>query len=328
MPEWLVEHGIGEDRAILVDDAGGSGEVLAARLQRHSGVIAGLVADARLIARAGGARRGTVLFDSGEEALVEGLPPEAREGAPLRVQVVRARLAEKGRYKRAHARPTSSATRAAPTLAQALRTTGLPVRTVRRFPADPWPELMGEALDGTVGFAGGSIVISPTPAMTLIDVDGSLPPAALARAAVAGIAGAIARLDLAGSIGIDFPTLESREDRRLLDEALSHALASWQHQRTAMNGFGFVQLVSRLERPSLLSAVQTDPAGAGALLLLRRLEDVTRPGSLLALAHPRVIAAVLPAWREEAKRRTGRPVEWRGDPQLALLGGFAQALAS
>ncbi|WP_159869380.1 ribonuclease [Novosphingobium sp. 9U] len=329
MPEWLVEQGIGEDRAILVE--GGlvdSGEILAARLQRHDGLHAGLIADAKLIARARGARRGTVLFDTGEEALVDGLPPDAREGAPVRVQVTRARLAEKGRYKRAQARPTDARPRAAPALADGLRATGLPVRTVRRFPQDPWPELLNEVLDGTVAFPSGSLLLSPTPAMTLIDIDGTLPPPALARAAVPVIAGAIGRFDLAGSIGIDFPSLESREDRRALDQALADALATWPHQRTAMNGFGFVQLISRLERPSLLATVQGGPWRAGALLLLRRLEDESRPGSLLAQAHPRVIAAVEPEWRDEAVRRTGRAIAWQADPTLAPLGGFAQALAS
>ncbi|MBB4860123.1 hypothetical protein HNO88_003464 [Novosphingobium chloroacetimidivorans] len=321
---WLVEHGIGEDRAVLVD----ASEILAARCQRHDGLTAGLIAEARLIARTSRARRGTVLFDTGEEALVDGLPSDAREGAALRVQVTRARLAEKGRFKRAQVRATDAPSRAAPTLADALRNTGVPVRTVRRFPEDPWPELLGEALDGIVTFPGGSLVLSPTPAMTLIDIDGTLPPAALARAAVPAIAGAIGRLDLAGSIGIDFPSIESREDRRALDETLADALASWPHQRTAINGFGFVQIVSRLERPSLLAMVQHDPWRAGALLLLRRLEDETRPGLLLALAHPRVIAAVEPGWREEAAKRTGRTITWQADATLAPLGGFAQALAS
>ena len=324
MPEWLVEQGIGEDRAVLVE----AGDVVAARLQRHDGLTAGLIANARLIARTSGARRGTVLFDCGEEALVDGLPTDAREGAALRVQVTRARLAEKGRFKRAQVRPTDAPARAAPARAQALRATGVPVRVVRRFPEDPWPELLGEAWDGLVAFPGGSLVLSATPAMTLIDVDGALPPAALSRAAVPAIARTIGRLDLAGSIGIDFPSIESREDRRMLDQAISDALSSWPHQRTAMNGFGFVQLVSRLERPSLLATVQSDPWRAGALLLLRRLEDETRPGSLLALAHPRVIAAVEPGWRDEATRRTGRTITWQADPTLAPLGGFAQSLAS
>ena len=322
--EWLVERGIGEDRAILVE----RGEVRAARLHRPGRLAAGLVADAKLIARTAGARRGTLLFDNGEEALVDGLAPDAREGASLRAVVTRAALAETGRYKRAQARPTSDPLRPAPDLVQALQTDGVPVRTVRRFPDDPWPEIIEEAFTGTVAFAGGDLLISPTPAMTLIDIDGALPLTPLAMAAVPAIARTLARLDLAGSIGIDFPTIESRADRRTLDDTLAQALADWPHQRTAMNGFGFVQLVSRLERPSILAQVHHEPHLAGAMLLMRRAEDVNAPGALLASAHPQVIAAVRPAWREELARRTGRAITWRADNALAPLGGFAQALSS
>jgi ribonuclease G len=322
--EWLIEHGIGEDRAILVD----RGDVVAARLRRAGPLSAGLVADATLISRAAGARRGTALFDNGEEALVDALPADAREGAAIRLAVTRAAIAETGRYKRAQARPTKDPARPAPTLAQVLAASGLPVREVRRFPDDPWPEIVSEAADGHVLFAAGSLQVSPTPAMTLIDVDGTPPPPQLAMAAVPVLAATIARLDLSGSIGIDFPTLEKRDERRALDEALSAALADWPHQRTAINGFGFVQLVSRLERPSILHTVQREPARAGALLLLRQAEGVEKPGVLLLKAHPKVIAATEPNWHGALERRTGRAVRYEADAGLALLGGFAQAIPS
>ena len=49
-------------------------------------------------------------------------------------------------------------------------------------------------------------------------------PAALAREAVAPLARAIRRFDLGGAIGIDFPSLERKEDRRAVDTALDAAL--------------------------------------------------------------------------------------------------------
>lgn len=325
--DWLHEAGIGEERAILVS----GGRILSARVCWGEKVRPGLVAQARLVTRHAGSRRGVVRFDDGAEALVDQLPREATEGVSLTVRVTRAAIAERGRTKLPVVRPAPGEDpRPAPSLREELEATGASVKSVaitgRAFAENGWDELAEQAVTGEIAFAGGSIIVSPTPAMTLIDIDGTLPPLKLALSAVDVIADALHRLDIGGSVGIDFPTLHEKKDRQHVDKALGDALIDWQGERTAMNGFGFVHLVSRLERASLVARNTRFPVAAAARALLRNAERVSEPGALLLTAHPRVLAAILPAWETELASRTGRTIRRKEDPALALSGGFAQGV--
>ena len=320
MAEWLVEQGIAEERAIVLRD----GEIVAARVRWPGTLAAGQIEDAVLVSRTKGAARGTARFASGEEALVDRLPASASEGAAIRLEVVRPALAERGRLKRAQARPAGEAARPAPTLAESLLAQGHEVRVAPWFPPCDWDGLMADAFAREVAFPGGSLLFSPAPAMLLIDIDGTLPPRELALAAVPALAAALCRFDIGGSVGIDFPTLQARADRKAVDEALGAALAEWPHERTAMNGFGFVQLVARLERPSLLHLATWRRTAAAWRMLLRRAELLDGAGQIELAINPALRAEVDPQVYAELLHRAGRPVRLRDDPGLAIEAPHAQ----
>ncbi|MEN7536894.1 ribonuclease [Aurantiacibacter flavus] len=317
MAEWLIERGIGEDRALLVD----GDRVLAAKMQWPGELAAGAVVSAKLVARAAGIRRGTALTDSGTEVLVDRLPASATEGSTCEVLITRARIAERGRLKRAQGRLYEGQE-----IAISPFSTG---REVHRFPAGQWEEVWHSASSGEIAFPGGALLFSATPAMTLADIDGDLPPRELALAAVPALAQAFPLLDLGGSIGIDFPTLAAKADRKMVDEALGQALADWPHERTAINGFGFVHIVARLEGPSLLHRFATSRLGLAARYACRVGERAEGTGAVLALrVHPALRAKLKPEWLDELARRTGKQVRLETDPALALEAPQAQLLTS
>ena len=318
---WIVEEGIGEHRAVLMQH----GEAVAALIDWPGRLAAGLISDAILVSRTAGSGSGTAQFPGGELALVSGLPRSASEGSTLRLEVTRAALSERGRGKLARARPSEKDVQSAPTLRQQL---GMILSGLVAVPDNVWEDIFTEAWLGEVAFSGGSLVVCPTPAMTLIDVDGTLPAAQLAKAAAKAATATIRLLGLNGNLAIDFPTLADKADRQAVDRALADGLAGWPHERTAMNGFGLVQLVSRQHGPSLVARLHFDRAGAAARLLLRRAERVRDPGVLLLTLHPAVRAVIEPAWEAELARRTGRVLRWQIDAALALDGAFAQAVSA
>ncbi len=312
MPEWLIEEGIGETRATLLD----GDTVLAAKCRWHGELYAGQIIAAKLANKRGA--RGTAISPEGREILVDKLPRNASEGSTLDLVVTRAAMTERGRYKLSSARPADTIMKIEDVFSGG--------RAVHRFPAGIWEDIWLAANSGEVTFNGGSLLFAVTPAMTLVDIDGDLEPRPLALAAVEPLALALAQFDLGGSIGIDFPTLEAKADRKAVDAALEEALSDWPHERTAMNGFGFVQLVSRLEGPSLLHRFAASRTDMAARMALRQAELVEGAGITLLTVHPALKAKLKPEWIEELERRTGRPLRIETDPGLAIEAASAQIM--
>ena len=320
MAEWLLEAGIGEDRAILVED----GEIVEAVIELPAPLRAGAVVEARLTRIVIPGRRGIAALEGGDEALVEPLPPELTEGAAFRAEILREAIPEAGRAKLAKARATEAETRPGPGLAERLgESSRQDPHGPDRFEQAGWSELLEEAISGEMGFAGGALRLSLTPAMTLFDVDGSLPPSELAVAGAAAAARAIRRLGIGGSIGIDLPTLPDRASRQAAAAAVDAVLPQ-PFERTAVNGFGFLQIVRRRERPSLPEIVQGDRIGAAARALMRRAQRAQGHGALAIHAAPAVAARIEADWIEALRRQAGAEVVLQADTALAISAGHVQ----
>ncbi|NJR77875.1 ribonuclease E/G [Sphingomonas corticis] len=303
MAEWLYEDGIGEARAALID----GGRIVEARTELPGRLRVGTVAPARLVERM------LARLDEGGDVALDRAPAGVTLGARIVVEIVREAIPEPGRSKPAKARVSDALPRSGPDLYERIAATGLPVRRSAVHERDAleeagWSDVLEEALTGDIAFAGGALRMTPTPAMTLFDVDGEPGDlAALSIRAAAAVGAAIRRHDIGGSIGIDFPTITGKADRQAVAAALDAALPP-PFERTAVNGFGFLQIVRPRPRVSLPERLRADPVGAAARAALRLLERVPA-GAPNRHRLPDAVRARIeatPGWIDALVTRTGR----------------------
>ena len=321
MPEWLVERGIGETRAALVDD----GEIIEARIELDHSIPAGSVVSVRLISAGTDGRNAVARDERGTEYLLPHGGAGITEGAELIIEVTREAFTATEPWKRPLARVADETPRSLGTLAERLGARDVALPGPQDLLGDfGWNELIEQARTGVVEFGGGELRISPTPAMTLIDVDGRGPPDALAILGAAEAAKAIRRLDVGGSIGIDLPTTGRKSARQSAAAAIDVHL-SQPFERTAVNGFGFVQIVRPRTRTSLVELAQDRPAFEARALLRRVVFEPPGPKRLVA---PTGVTAVLEAhaeWLESLARQVGGAIRLRPDGALPMSGGYAEA---
>lgn len=290
------------------------GEIVAARILLDGFVAAGTVLEARLL-RAG---RPAIAEAAGREYVLRDGADGATEGQAIAIEVVRETIPGIEPWKRPLAKVSAETPREAPVAGDKL-----PFPAPRDALGEAgWADLLEEARSGIVAFAGGALRVSPTPAMTLIDVDGNLPPLELALAGAKAAARTILRHGIGGSIGIDLPSIAGKEQRRAIGTAVDAVLPT-PFERTAVNGFGFLQVVRPRAHASLFELAADAPAfEARALLRLAAREQ----GAVRLVVHPAVQAllAARSDWLEALARQVGGPVSLRAEPRLTISGGHAE----
>jgi ribonuclease G len=318
--EWLIERGIGETRAVLVE----AGRIVEARIMLDGALPAGTVLSARLTSVGINGRNAVARGDDSSEYLLPKSPRGITEGAAITIEIAREAIPGNEGWKR----PLARVSEAVPSPGPALEGTVVPFPSPSSDPLEAvgWSDLLEEAASGIIEFAGGRLRISPTPAMVLIDVDGTLPAEELAITGARAAGQAIRRLGLAGSIGIDLPTVDGKAARQAAAAEIDANLPQ-PFERTAVNGFGFVQIVRPRTRASLVEIYAGDRAAAEARALLRRAASESGPRRFVA--HPAVIAVLErhPDWTEALAAQIGGAAGLRGDPRLGMGAGHAEPLA-
>lgn len=291
-------------------------DIVEARILLNETASAGTQLDGRLIEVGIPA----VAQAEGQQYLLPKGAPGITEGAAVRIEVTREKIPGAEPWKRPMARIAEGPSRAVELDAEALPFPSPDDRLERAG----WSDLLEEARSGMVRFGGGELRVSPTPAMTLIDVDGRLPLVELAIAAAKVAARTIVRHSIGGSIGIDLPTISGKEQRQAIGAAID-AILPQPFERTAMNGFGFIQIVRPRVRASTFEFA-SDRAAFEARVLLRK-AAMERTGATCLVAHP-AVSAILeasPTWSEALARQIGGAVTLRSDPSRPIHGAYAQS---
>jgi hypothetical protein len=324
LTEWLFEAVPGSARALLIEN----GLVAEALLELDDGRLrSGAVVEARW-----GERRLAARWQAITTADEEVLVPAARDaaqGVRVRIEITREPILERGRWRPAQGVVSDMEPRPGPSLRDRLEASGVAVRTVEHGGPDllgaaGWTELIEEAHDGRICFAGGELLMAVTPAMTLFDVDGDLAPEDLAIAGARAAAAAIRRHGVGGSIGIDLPTLPAKAARQAAADALSAVLRP-PFERTAVNGFGFLQVVRRRVRASLPELCTWRTEEVAASELVRTAMRTPGAGRRTITCHPRVAVHVTPAIRAELQVRIGYAFDLKEDARLPYWSGHVQA---
>lgn len=310
MPEWWIERGIAETRAALVEH----GAILEARIELEGVTPAGTRLAARLIDAGPSGRNAVARAADGKDYLLPTAPRGIAEGAAVTIEVSREAIGTE-LWKRPLARICDEPPSPPLPLEERLGGRLLPFPG----PEDPlgrvgWDDLIDEAATGLVTFPGGELRIERTAGMTVIDVDGAGAPDRLAVAGARAAAAAIRRLAIAGSIGIDLPTGGGKAARQEAVAAFDAALPL-PFERTAVNGFGFLQIVRPRRHASLLE-LAADRPGFAARAWLRRMAREGHGAAALD-ASPAIAAwlSARPELIERLSRQRGGAITLRqGQP--------------
>lgn len=266
--------------------------------------------------------RALVHYDGGEGEISP--VPDTTEGSWLSAQLVRAPVPEPGRWKRPVFRSAESITFGIgdyilshwPNLTAIVCAGPMAAAQIRSLLGDACPDIQIDSeaitdtqfdlwcergITGEFVIDGGLLSIERTRAMTMIDIDAVKAAHNVNRAAARAIPWLLRLYGIGGQVGIDFLASANKAERAEIDAELAKACAQLgQHERTAVNGFGFAQLVLPRPGPSVMETLcgiewQTPSVETQALMLLREAAQSQGTGAREIIANDAIIHQI-EAW--------------------------------
>ena len=330
----------GEIRLMLHED-GKLVELRLLRLLDTAPLLPGVTMQVRLGAKIG-VRRALVHYDGGEGEISP--IPDCTEGSWLTAELIRAPFPEPGRWKRAVFRQAEARefgladyiVSHCPDLAAIVCAGPLEAAQIRSILGAACPEIQIDkaAIDdaqsdiwcerGVTGefvIEGGLLSIERTRAMTMIDIDGFGAGHAVNLAAARAIPWLLRLYGIGGQVGIDFLASANKAERAEIDAELGKAcMTLGQHERTAVSGFGFAQLVLPRPGPSVMEMLcgtgwKAPSPETQALLLLRDAARSQGVGGRELVASPDIIGQIerWPTLLDELRSSLGCAITLRCD---------------
>lgn len=313
----------GERRAALVED----GHIVEIHIQRDLHWALGETGAGRIDRKT---PSGSYLAsDDGAEILIRG-KIKAGEGARVVFEITREAIAEPGRVKPAEGRVLE----AMPEVSRGKdglwddRLSALKAGTIRNQP-------FGGAFDAGIAGAShvGDVTVSfqRTKAGLVFDVDGVGDPVAINLFAAKEIARLLRLYQVGAMVMIDFVAVDSKAKRIEIAEAFDAAAARDPRpfERSAVNGYGLMQVVRARPRPSVLdhlfgTRIASPSDETQALSLLREAVLASGFGPRIITARPEISTLLtLHKWHpfiQQCERRTGARLEIIADVNASGYG--------
>ncbi len=316
MGELAVDRSPGETRAVVYED----GDAVELHIQRAGMLWPGDVVSARIVERS---NQGVFAETGTDETLLISGAASAPVGATINVEIIRSAQPEPGQRKCASARVSDAAPVRVDSLASLL------AAHHEIAPPEDFEAAFDCAVAGQVNVNQATVWFERTKAGLVCDVDG--PGAHVNEDAACAVACLLRLFQISGAVMVDFISTDNKAARNAIAAVFDHASIPDPRpfERTAINGFGLMQIIRPRATPSVLDVLY----GTNRMQLsletqaLRLIRDASRSagfGPRQIIVAPALAAYLArPEYAEHiaaAARFAGAPVEIVADAEVAGYG--------